>query len=569
MRQSILSAMALATVAVMGTAVVLESQDDARARIAQAEQLMAAQGDAITEIVAESSLHGLDVHASLEQAVQQRLLDNANWLAWVDHKDTLSEKDLDSFAKSLGLWRILVYGADGKLEKSSRPGPESEELEPLISRTFINTLATGTQKEGLQGYVRARVDGQRRLVVGAARKGGGAAIVCSQVAGMDKSRDQLSPGHLIKSMARSHGISYVVLQSGNQILASTTTTVNFLPPEDDSDLRPLNEGAEYVKREFESSKGPVFEVARQMNLNPQGVAPRMVWLRVGLDATLLQQLRTDTHQRARLRSLLLAGGLILASILLLVWQRHAVLRREVLKVTRELRLKEEESQRAGKLVAMGNLAAGVAHEIRNPLNTIHMIAQALGRSSELPAGMVEKAGHIRDESARIESIVQQFLDFARPRDPVFETLDLAQVVRDTVAMHQAAHRGNGLDIVLRVHSCTAELDRHFVVEIVENLVRNAIEALPGGKGLIEVTLTCDRGLAELVVHDDGPGIPAELRENIFDLYFTTKPSGSGLGLSLVARMVTAMGGQISLDQAVEGPRGARFLVRFPLQRSKQ
>lgn len=569
MRQSLLNAMALVTVAVMGTAVVFESRDDARERIAQAEKMMESQADAITDIVAESSLHGLEAYASWELAARQRLLDNANWLAWVDHREALSEGDLDAFARSLNLWRILFYGPDGSLVKASRPGPESDNLEPLIPRAFINNLAAGPQQTAVLGYLRARVDGERRLVVGARRRGGGAAIVCSREAGLEKSRRELGPGHLFQAFAKSHGMHYVVVQSGTDILASTTAQVGFQPPADDPSLSPLKEGAAYVRREFDSELGPVFEAARQVEMGFGSGERKQVWLRVGLDATLLQQLRADTHQRARVRILVLAGSLFLTSILLLVWQRQAVLRREVRKVTRELRLKEEESRRSGKLAAMGNLAAGVAHEIRNPLNTIHMIAQVLGRSPALPPDVVEKARHIRDESGRIESIVQQFLDFARPRDPVFATLDLAQVVRDTVAVHQAAHRGNGLDIVIQADGCTAELDRHFVVEIVENLVRNAIEALPAGQGRIEVRLTCGRGWAELVVQDDGPGVPEKLRENIFDLYFTTKPSGSGLGLSLVARMVSAMGGQISLDQDEAGPSGARFLVRLPLQRSTQ
>jgi signal transduction histidine kinase len=399
------------------------------------------------------------------------------------------------------------------------------------------------------------------------RPGGGAVIVCANAGDMQKTRVEISPGHLLKAFGEIEGLRYVVMQDHTGILASSTSQIGFQLPVEDPALAPLREGAEFVTREFVAESGPVLEVARIVALPAPADASKSALLRVGLDAGLLQEMRTATRHRATLRVLIFAGSLVLITVLLLAWQRQAVLHREVRKITRELRLREEEAQRRGKLVAMGNLAAGVAHEIRNPLNTIHMLAQSLGRSRDLPETVTDKAGHIRDESARIESIVQQFLDFARPRDPVLESLNLGALIRETVAVHQAALHGDRLRIEVDAPDCRTRLDRHFVVEIVENLVRNAREALQD-RGTITVSLDCGHRWAELVVEDDGPGIPPDEREKIFDLYFTTKSSGSGLGLSLVSRMVTAMGGQFSLEP--EGGRlgGARFLVRFPRQRSE-
>ena len=567
MKTSFLSVLALVTVAVMAAALVHESRKDTRQSIAQTEQMMIAQANAIAEIVAESSLHGLEAYKSWESEAETRRLDNARWLAWVNSRLPLPGSWLGIFARDLGLYRILFYDAAGNLEKSAQSEPGAATVDPGLPPLFIVQVASGQHPTGVLGYRKSRTDGVSRLVVGAARPDGGAVITCARAGHMEKSRLELSPGHLIKTLGQARGLQYVVMQDNSGIVASSTTEISFPAAGSDPDLEPLTIGAPFVSREYDSSLGPVLEVTRLIDVGTQAEGRGML-LRVGLEADLLVAMRDDTRNRARVRFLLMAGSLILLSILLMVWQRQALLRREVRKVTNELRMREEEAQRTGKLAAMGNLAAGVAHEIRNPLNTIHMLAQSLGRNQELPGDITEKARHIRDESGRIEGIVQQFLDFARPRDPVLERLNLGQVVREAVAVHQAAHTGDGLVFEVDAPDCQAVLDRHFVVEIVDNLVRNAVEALDG-RGTVAVQLQSRRDQAELTVEDTGPGVPPEAREKIFDLYFTTKPSGSGLGLSLVSRMVTAMEGHFSLDPEDGRLGGARFLVRFPLQRSQE
>lgn len=568
MKLSFLRALALATVAMMAAVILFGSRSDTRARIAETEQMMEAQGNAIAEIVAESSRHGLEVYTNWEAEAEKHLLDNANWLAWVNTQRNLSNSDLAKFALDLDLWRIFFFDAAGQLEKSSHPAEGPGSAVHQIPAAFLGPLVSGRQKTGSLGYRKALFEGEPRLVAGVTRPGGGAVILTSRADQLDLLRFELSPGHLIKTVAETQGLSYVVLQDRTGIIASSTSEVTFNLPVDDPALQPLTEGADFVTRQFTADSGPVLEVARVLHLDDTSEDGRSVLLRVGLDATLLEKLGTDTRKRAVLRILLFVGSLILMSILLLAWQRQGVLRREVNKVTWELKMREEEARRSGKLVAMGNLAAGVAHQIRNPLNTIHMISQALGRNRELPDEVTVQAKHIRNESGRIESIVQQFLDFARPRDPVFELLDLGLLVRETVAVHQSANANNEVAFQVDAPDCQAELDRQFVIEIVENLVRNALDAL-GGKGTIAVTLHCRQQNVELVVEDDGPGVPADTREKIFDLYFTTKPSGSGLGLGLVSGMVAAQGGHFRLDQDDRGLGGARFLVQFPLRRSKQ
>lgn len=374
----------------------------------------------------------------------------------------------------------------------------------------------------------------------------------------------LGPGRLIRTLGRSEGVRYVVLQDGRDIQAASTGRVTFPALADDPVMQPLLEGVPYVTRERDTELGPVLEVARI--LAPGGGSG--VVLRVGLDSTLLEQMRDDMRRRSILRAVVLIASLLVFSSLLLAWQRQAVLHREVQRVTGELRRKEEELRRGEKLAAMGTLAAGVAHQVRNPLNSIHMIAQMLGRRPELPEQVRQEIGHITEESGRIEAIVQQFLQFTRPREPEYSTFDLAAAVRDAVDVQAAAAAGRDVTFEVEAASIPVELDRQFVVEVLENLLRNAVEAMDDG-GRVRVEARTAGAEAEIQVADDGPGIDPGDRRRIFDLYYTTRPQGSGLGLSLATQMIAAQGGTLEVaDEAGLDGQGARFVIRLPRERSE-
>lgn len=565
MNRSLTRILALVTMLLLAVVLVFAELAESRGRVDETRRLMEAEANAIAAIVGESSLHGLQVFNLLEREQQTHLLDNANWLAWVLTQRAFTDQDLDKFAADLDLWRIMVFAADGTLTHSSLPAGATRRGPGQLPASFLDPLVQGRQRSGILGGRRAQQDGSSRMVAGVARPGGGAVVISSQSTEVERARTELSPGHLIQALGRGHGLAYVVMQDESGVIASSTTEVGFSLPAADAALEPLKNGQEYVTRRFASALGPVLEVARILPLSHDAETSRVVLLRVGLDASLLEDLEGDIRRRTLLRLLLTAAGLVLIISILMAWQRQRVLRREVRKISHELALKEEETRRSEKLAAMGHLAAGVAHEIRNPLNTIHMIAQKLGRSPQLEEPLRHKADQIRDESRRIEGIVRQFLEFARPREPVFGPLDLADVVAQTVAVHRSAQPEERMGISCRVPaSLPAQLDRDMVVEIVDNLVRNAIEAQPAG-GRVDIELLRAEGRARITVADEGPGIPLDERARIFDLYYTTKPEGSGLGLSLVSRMVSALGGRLEL--AEEGP-GARLVVTLPLTRSE-
>jgi|GEM_PF-2422141 len=554
--------LSLASMVLVAGLIILASRLDTAVRIQGAEAQMHSQGLAITELIAEASQHGIETFNAWELETTTHLAACALWVAHLDSVQALSPRDVARLVEEMDLWGIMAFAANGRLEVAGGSVSADPDSARNLPPGLLEALSREARGIHLFPQVYDPVSDQNLLGAAVMRHGGGAILLNLAMADQTRRRRELGPGHLIKTLADIPSISYVVIQDDTGIQAASTGSVDILPSASDPNLQPLFQGTETVTWEHPTALGPVLEVARLIELPPG----KDLILRVGLDASLVNDLREDIRRRALIRMALFLGSMGLILSLFWAWQRQRALDREVAKITWELRMREEEAQRAGRLVAMGHLASGVAHQIRNPLNSIHMIAQVLKRTEDLPAAVTEHARQIRDESGRIESIIAQFLEFARPRRPVFTEVDLVPLARDVLAVQGVTHA----DVDFRLESGRSDvvlpLDRQLMVEILENLLRNAAEALQG-TGKVVVYITRDRQAVEIAVADNGPGIPADLRDKIFDLYFTTRPQGSGLGLSLVSQMVSVMGGSLHL---ADGPglngRGARFVIRMPRQR---
>jgi signal transduction histidine kinase len=235
-------------------------------------------------------------------------------------------------------------------------------------------------------------------------------------------------------------------------------------------------------------------------------------------------------------------------------------------VVRPLRGQLAESE---KLAALGTLAAGIAHEIRNPLTAIKARLYTLTPTLTLPDSK-EDALAIGHEADRLERIVRDVLGYARPAKPAMERLNLAAWLEEFAADIRSNFDLGAIALVTEMMvEVTVRVDADQLRQILLNLVRNAQEALEGQTGCIRLRLTRElahpRGqsadFAVLSVTDNGPGIPAKVQGRLFDPFFTTKTAGTGLGLSIVARLVQNQAGQISFESSCSS--GTRFTVRLP------
>jgi two-component system sensor histidine kinase PilS (NtrC family) len=228
----------------------------------------------------------------------------------------------------------------------------------------------------------------------------------------------------------------------------------------------------------------------------------------------------------------------------------------------DLRQMEEAVRRADRLAVVGGLAAGLAHEIRNPLASMCGSIEVLGASPGLDEEERQLMSVVRSEAERLEALVREFLSFAKPISPAFEALDGSRAVTETVELFRQEVAERGIEMVTRAEEPVfVRADSGQLRQVLWNLLGNAADATPPG-GRVEVRISRQAGEGILEVADTGHGIADEDLERIFDPFFTTKERGTGLGLAIVHRIVEAHSGHLSVVSEVG--KGTTFRVALPI-----
>jgi signal transduction histidine kinase len=319
---------------------------------------------------------------------------------------------------------------------------------------------------------------------------------------------------------------------------------------------------------------PIVDGAKPLDQLPKIEAAEQRLLSLGLHLA-------DTHQETlgrfivatqqsltRLQAVVFAA--LLALVFLAAWAAAVVYREMIAPLRVELFESQALVARQEKLASLGVLAAGVAHEIRNPLTAIK--ARLFTQQKALTPGSRERtdAEFIGREIDRLEKIVSDFLRFARPGEPERVPLSPAELLREVRELMAPQLRESSIDLALeRAVETTIVADPEQLKQVLINLVQNAADALDNRGTIklraVESRITLGGRMREVViieVEDNGRGIPPSVQERLFDPFFTTKPSGTGLGLSIAARIVEKQGGALRFQTAVN--RGTTFGIVLPV-----
>jgi two-component system, NtrC family, sensor histidine kinase HydH len=235
---------------------------------------------------------------------------------------------------------------------------------------------------------------------------------------------------------------------------------------------------------------------------------------------------------------------------------------EISRTVDQLQQREHELLRTEQLAAVGQLAAGVAHELRNPLTSIKMLVQT-GLEGQPPPGLPpEDLSVVEQEVRRMEDYIRTFLDFARPPRSERRLTDLGTVIRRAVTLTEgrARHQQVTLSEALPAEGVMIDIDPEQVQQVLVNLLLNAIDALPAGGAVTVSAEQPEGGAVTVSVRDNGSGIAAGVRERLFQPFVTGKADGVGLGLSICKRLVEAHGGSISAGDAPGGGTVVRFTL---------
>jgi signal transduction histidine kinase len=552
---------------VVAAGAVLWAAGEARSQRREVERALASQATLLAGTLGPALASAAASSRELDELLAARLLDNARLLARLESEAAPAGEELEELLVAHDLTAVLVIDEAGRIVRAA--GVDAG-LEPALAQAAAPLLG-GPGEE----LVAASPAGERPPWRAAAARtaGGGAVVVAADPGSAFAFSRQLGVVGLLRGLAATEAVLYLVYREDGFRRAASW----------DGGPAPAP-GAERVRGR------PVFEVTVPV-ASPAGTEAS---LRVGLDGHPLAAAAGSAIRRTALVGAVLAAfGLASAGLTL------AQLARARERAASERRLAELEEERRGaeRLAAAGALAAGLAHQVRNPLNAIGIAAQRIRRAASGGSGAVGSgppdsnppepaaraasasdlagsvpstastgalAAQIGSEVARLDTVLAGFLGLAGPAAGERREHDVAALARDAAALARLEADAHGVGVEARGGPAPARVDGEAVRGAVLNLVRNAVEASPRGS-LVEVEVGRNgRGEAlrvRVVVRDRGSGIAAAIAGREFDPFVTGRADGTGLGLAVVRRVVEEHGGRAHL-----GPRpggGVEAVLELP------
>ena len=495
---------------------------------------------------------------TLEESVVDLVLDEAFRVDQELGRQPSRESELQRLGEAGHLAGIEVITPNHRIAYSRRPASSSAD----DRRPFYRSLLVGRASYAIQRSEKRETGQMDHLSVAIVRKAGaGILVVRAEESDIQFFRRRVILQGLIEEWREKGETKYITFQGEDSTVWADTDPQKIGKKEESDFVRQLLRKGEMKPQAQRQKNSGIFEIVKVVALdkNSRGV------LRVGLSTERVTQI-VDADQR----------NILLLSLLLLVFGGVGItfiyrMENRHLARMQELEAKIHQSE---KLSSLANLAAGVAHEIRNPLNAIGMAIQRLQRefAPEQPEQQSEYnrfTDVLRSEVGRVNKIIEQFLFFARPARLELQAVPVKDVLKDLLLLCQEAAEQQRVTLEEEIEANLPPLmlDRQRMHEALWNLVNNGLQAMPQG-GRLRLTAKRREGKEVLIqIADTGEGIPPENLGKIFDYYFSTKEKGMGLGLPLAHKIIQEHGGMIEVKSAVGA--GTTFRVHLPIPREKK
>lgn len=525
--------------------------------------LLQHQGEALVQSL-EIAWHNAIVSDSLvRQQIAERLLDNAYLIDRIMSQSGENPVILKQIVGDTNLFRVIITDAVGRFvldslaPSSSSPGfpAPGTPIDPAQMLPMVNPILSGQKKQLFIGdEPNNPIQGDLLWVAVARKSNPGAIIINVHADYLNRFRSEIGLSKIIKEIGAKPGIEYLIYEDPfNRIAAQKGESG---PPHLPQPFHtfPNLSAVKSSQITLSSTGKEVLEIRHPFSFRGKWIG----LMRVGLSLSKLKE-----TERAMITQALWFGGLLISlgviGILLIFFNQY--------RHYHQHKIREEEIQKADKLISIGKLAAGVAHEIRNPLNAISMAIQRLQNEFLPPTEEDQKhflqfSSVIREEIKRVDKIITDFLNFTKQRQPVKASISLTRLIDDLLLFLSAEAEKNQVAIQKSYSEEEIKIwcDPDQIKQCLINIIRNAIQAMPDG-GKITITTQVSQEEALIKIHDTGPGLSPSQIDRIFEFYYTDKEGGVGLGLPISQKIMEDHCGRIEVESEVG--RGSTFILYLP------
>ena len=537
-----------------------------------------AKGMALVETMETNLRSAILGNSLLEDLISQRLLDNARLIDLLFRSQPVNPKLLEQIAAMNRLQKIEILDLKGKPLEPSLPPPAQQRMAEMMGRMRRFHSDDSLEVEGPRQMMvfmwgrrwrRGQEEGppppkiaERKFWEGSVF---GVAIGATSFPGIIavhanadyvlNFRKEIEVQRQIEELGRQADIDHVALLDKDLRVIGHTDPSFVNQPRNDPFVVEIKSSQEPARRIVERADGTHhYDIIKALSVSGSNVG----YLEIGLS---LQPM--EIAWRRSLRSMVVFGLAILAVGILGMGAIFYNQQNHLQKI----RFLEAEISRQERLSELGNLAATVAHEIRNPLNSVSMGLQRLKAEFSPHEDHEEYARFLnlmQGEVQRLNSIVEQFLSLARPLTLHREEISVQEFLHELTTLVAGDANSSSVEIELKVSSRLPPLqaDRNYLKQLLLNLILNGVQAMPQG-GKLTLAAQAQGHQLVLTVQDEGTGIEPETLKKIFEPYFTTKSNGSGLGLSIARRIAEEHGGSLTVESQLG--RGSRFQVLLPLE----
>ena len=531
------------------------------------------KGLALAGALEISSRNAILSNALMEEMITQRLLDNARMVDQVLLSRPADPEWLKRVSAANGLARVDLLDRAGRpyeppapptppfpmmggmMGRAPGPPAEAQERHARMMYMWGRSWAAPSAEQEAPPAIRDRKfwKGTVLGVAVGARSFPGIIAVHADANSVLNFRLEIGVQRQVEELGRQPGIESLALLDHDLTVLAHSTPDRVGEREADEGLQSaLERGRVLARMVGRAGGGRVYEVVKPLALE----GSRTGLLRIGLSTATMDRIWKGARLTAAVTAAAVLGlGILGMSVIFYTQHRHL----------REVKALEAEMERGERLATVGNMAAAVAHEIRNPLNAVSMGIQRLRVEFE-PAPREEylrMVDLVQGEVRRLNRIVEEFLRLARPMALKREPITVAALLDEVLGLVESEARGAGIAMVREIPADLPVLhaDRDRIKQVLLNLVLNAIQAMPSG-GTVEIGAAAAGGTLTVTVADTGSGIAPDLLPKVFEPYVTTKTKGLGLGLAIVRRIVEAHGGTIEAES--EPGRRTSFRVALSL-----